>query len=56
MTDFRIHTFAPTKHAGYWQIGGELGVRFHMIDKPGRIERFFARWLLHWEWRDVDTH
>jgi hypothetical protein len=46
--EFNIRT--PPPIVGYWRLGG---LRFALSKRPRLFTRWFARWLLEWEWEDA---
>lgn len=58
MTEFPIYATklvlpAIPTYAGYWQIGGDQGLRVSLTKKPNAIHRFMTTLLLGWEWVDL---
>jgi len=39
--------------AGFYEIGGQHGVRMMLENRPGWIARHMAAWFLEWKWRDI---
>lgn len=40
------------KYVGSYVIGGSL--KYQLTKKPSRLNRWFAKWLLGWEWEDYE--
>jgi hypothetical protein len=38
------------KYAGKYCIGGECGFCVFLVKKPNKVQRFFMKHLLGWEW------
>ncbi len=42
------------KYLGAWQIGGSIGLRISVTKKPRWLTRFLLKWLIEWEWIDIE--
>jgi hypothetical protein len=44
--------FSQIIYAGYYKIGGNIGMQIFLGKKPKWIHRKFTKLLLGWEWKD----
>jgi len=52
-----VNTLVSTipKYVGGWQIGGSTGLTVNQTRRPRWLTRVLCRWLLEWEWKEVDA-
>jgi hypothetical protein len=50
-TDLKLGiNFSPIIYAGYYKIGGDIGIKIYLSKKPKWFHRNFTKLLLGWEW------
>lgn len=42
----------PPEYVGYWQVGGQYGLRLMMERRPTWLQRRMCRWLFGINWHD----
>ena len=51
-TDKKYTFYTPPKYVGYYQIGGDYGLRVAFTKKPIWFHRTMMKLCLGWEWSD----